>query len=220
MPTFSDNLELGYVLKNNLNITAYYNYNKDNSDRIQIIDGAEKYSIVKNFYNEDQAGINISYDYNNLSWLESNIFANGFYAKSKSYDAEALAAPAGYGANFNFDNNFFLNKDKTVTFMLGMWSNIPNRSGNTYFNGNCSTYSGVKLNLMQKNLMVNLYVNDLLKTNREKGTEYYPNNDVEYYSRGITRNLYLSVTYKFGNNNVKGATKQLKFEESSRAGGN
>ncbi len=219
LPTFSDNLEFGYVLKNNFNITAYYNYNKDNSDRIQIVDGLQKYSIVKNFYNEDQAGINISYNYNKLKWLESNIFVNGFYAKSKSYDPQAVAAPAGYGANFNLDNNFFLNKEKTFTLMLGLWSNIPNRSGNTYFYGNFSAYSGVKLNLMQKNLMINLYVNDLLNTNREKGTEYYPNYDVEYYGKGITRNVYLSVTYKFGNNNIKGATKQVKFEESSRAGG-
>ncbi len=219
LPTFSDNLEFGYVLKNNFNITVYYNYNKDNSDRIQIVDGLQKYSIVKNFYNEDQAGINISYNYNKLKWLESNIFVNGFYAKSKSYDPQAVAAPAGYGANFNFDNNFFLNKEKTFTLMLGLWSNIPNRSGNTYFYGNFSAYSGVKLNLMQKNLMINLYVNDLLNTNRSKGTEYYPNYNVEYYYKGITRNVYLSVTYKFGNNDVKGATKQVKFEESSRAGG-
>ncbi|MCY0968634.1 outer membrane beta-barrel family protein [Chryseobacterium wangxinyae] len=219
LPTFSDNLEFGYVLKNNFNITAYYNYNKDNSDRIQIVDGLQKYSIVKNFYNEDQAGINISYNYNKLKWLESNIFVNGFYAKSKSYDPQAVAAPAGYGANFNLDNNFFLNKEKTFTLMLGLWSNIPNRSGNTYFYGNFSAYSGVKLNLMQKNLMINLYVNDLLNTNRSKGTEYYPNYNVEYYYKGITRNVYLSVTYKFGNNDIKGATKQVKFEESSRAGG-
>ena len=219
LPSFSDNIEFGYVLKNNFNITAYYNYNKDNSDRIQIVEGSQKYSIVKNFYNEDQAGINISYNYTKLKWLESNIFVNGFYAKSKSYDANAVAAPAGYGANFNFDNNFFLNKEKTVTFMLGFWSNIPNRSGNTYFYGNFSAYSGVKLNLMQKNLMINLYVNDILNTNRSKGVEYYPNYDVEYYYKGITRNVYLSVTYKFGNNDIKGATKQVKFEESSRAGG-
>ncbi|MBK1897793.1 hypothetical protein [Chryseobacterium paridis] len=43
---------------------------------------------------------------------------------------------------------------------------------------------------------------------------------MEYYTKGITRNVYLSVTYKFGNNDVKGATKQVKFEESNRAGGN
>ncbi|MCS3531447.1 outer membrane beta-barrel family protein [Chryseobacterium sp. JUb7] len=221
LPSFSDNFEFGYVFKNNFNVTLYYNYNKDNWDRIQYLEGADlKYSIVKNFYNENQAGINISYNYNKLKWLESNAFVNGFYAKSNSYDPDALAAPAGYGANFNLDNNFFLNKEKTLTLMLGLWGNIPNRSGNTYFNGNASVYTGMKLNLMQKNLMINLYMNDVFNTNRSKGTEYYATYDAVYYYKGITRNLYLSVTYKFGNNNIKGATKQVKFEESSRAGGN
>ncbi|WP_292010216.1 TonB-dependent receptor [Chryseobacterium sp.] len=219
LPSFSDNFELGYVLKSNFSVTLYYNYNKDNWDRIQVVEDNLKYSIVKNFYNEHQAGVNVNYNYNKLKWLESNIFVNGFYAKSKSYDPETLAAPAGYGANFNMDNNFFLNKDKTFTFMLGFWGNIPNRSGNTYFNGNASVYTGIKLNLMQKNLMINLYMNDVFNTNRSKGTEYYPDYNAEYYYKGITRNAYLSVTYKFGNNNIKGATKQVKFEESNRAGG-
>lgn len=219
LPSFSDNFEFGYVLKNNLNITLYYNYNKDNWDRIQVVEENLKYSIVKNFYNENQAGINISYNYNKLTWLESNAFLNGFYAKSKSYLPEAVAAPAGYGANINLDNNFFLNKEKTLTLMLGIRANIPNRTGNTYFNGNSSVYTGIKLNLMEKKLMINLYLNDTLNTDRNKGTEYYPNYNVEYYSKGTSRNMLFSVTYKFGNNNVEGATKQVKFEESNRAGG-
>lgn len=220
LPSFSDNFEFGYVLKNNFNVTLYYNYNKDNWDRIQMVQGNLKYNIVKNFYNEDQAGINISYNYNKLKWLESNLFVNGFYAKSKSYLPEAVAAAGGFGGNLNFDNNFFLNKEKTLTLMLGLWSSLPNRDGNTDYYGNSSVYTGLKLNLMQKNLMINLYLNDVLNTNRDKGIEYYPDYNVEYYSKGITRNVYLSVTYKFGNNNVKGATKQVKFEESNRAGGN
>lgn len=219
LPSFSDNFEFGYVLNNNFNVTLYYNYNKDNWDRIQVVEGKSKYSIVKNFYNQDQAGINISYNYNKLKWMESNIFVNGYYAKTKSYDPTAVAAAAGYSANFNVDNNFFLNKSKTLTLMLGLWSNLPNRDGNTYYYANASVYTGMKLNLMDKKLLINLYVNDLLNTNRNKGIEYYPNYDVEYFNKGITRNIYLSVTYKFGNNNVKGATKEVKFEESNRAGG-
>jgi outer membrane receptor protein involved in Fe transport len=218
-PSFSDNFEFGYVLKNNFNVTLYYNRNKDDWDRIQIVEANLKYSIVKNFYNEDQAGINISYNYNKLKWLESNIFVNGYYAKSKSYLPDAVSAPAGYSANFNIDNNFFLNKEKTLTLMLGLWSNLPNRDGNTYYYTNASVYTGMKLNLMQKKLMINLYLNDVLNTNRNKGIEYYPNYNVDYFSKGITRNMYLSVTYKFGNNDVKGATKEVKFEESNRAGG-
>lgn len=219
LPSFSDNLEFGYVVHNNFNVTLYYNRTKDDWDRIQVVEGKSKYSIVKNFFNEDQAGINISYNYNKLKWLESNIFLNGYYSKTKSYDPTAIAAPKGYSANFNLDNNFFLNKSKSLTLMLGLWSNLPNRDGNTYYFANASVYTGMKLNLMEKKLLINLYVNDLLNTNRNKGIEYYPNYDVEYYNKGITRNIYLSVTYKFGNNNVKGATKEVKFEESSRAGG-
>lgn len=219
LPSFSDNFEFGYVLKNNLNITLYYNYNKDNWDRIQMVDGNYRYTVAKNFYNEDQAGINISYNYNKLKWLESTIFVNGYYAKSKSYDPLILPAPAGYSANINIDNNFFLNKEKTVTLMLGLWGSLPNRNGNTYYYTNASLYTGVKLAFMDKKLLVNLYLNDIFNTNREKGIEYYPTYNIDYQYKGITRNVNLSLTYKFGNNNVKGATKQVKFEESNRAGG-
>ncbi|GEN66810.1 TonB-dependent receptor domain-containing protein [Chryseobacterium rhizosphaerae] len=220
LPSFSDNFEFGYVLNNNLNITLYYNYNKDNWDRIQMVDDQTRYSIVKNFYNEDQAGINVSYNYNKLKWLESTLFVNGYYAKSKSYDPAILPAPAGYSANINLDNNFFLNKEKTVTLMLGLWGSLPNRNGNTYYYTNASLYTGLKLSLMDKKLLVNLYLNDILNTNREKGIEYYPTYTIDYQYKGITRNVHLSLTYKFGNNSVKGATKQVKFEESNRAGGN
>lgn len=219
LPSFSDNFEFGYVLKNSLNFTLYYNYNKDNWDRIQMVDGNYRYTVARNFYNEDQAGINISYNYNKLKWLESSIFVNGFYSKSKSYDPAISTAPAGYSANLNIDNNFFLNKDKTVTFMLGLWGSLPNRNGNSYNYTSASLYTGMKLAFMDKKLLVNLYLNDILNTNREKGIEYYPNYNIDYQYKGITRNVHLSLTYKFGNNNVKGATKQVKFEESNRAGG-
>ncbi|AZA90724.1 Outer membrane receptor for ferrienterochelin and colicins [Chryseobacterium nakagawai] len=219
LPSFSDNFEFGYVLNNNLNITLYHSYNKDSWDRIQMIDENYRYTIAKNFYNENQTGINISYNYNKLKWLESTIFVNGYYTKAKSYDPSILPVPPGYSANVNIDNSFFLNKDKTVTFLLGLWGSLPNRDGNTYYYTNASLYTGLKLAFMDKKLLVNLYLNDVLNTNREKGMEYYPDYNVDYQYKGITRNVHLSLTYKFGNNNVKGATKQVKFEDSNRANG-
>lgn len=216
LPSFTDNLELSYVLKNNFTTTLYYNYNKDNWDRIQRIEGNTKYSITMNFYNENQAGISMNYNFNKLKWLESNFFATAYYSESKSYVADAVDV-AGAGANFNFDNNFFLKKDKTFSLLLGMWANLPNRSGNTDFDMNCSVYTGMKWSLMQKNLLINLYVNDIFNTNESKGTEYYKDFSSLYSYKGVTRNAYLSITYKFGNNNVQGATKQVKFEEQNRA---
>ncbi|MDE5429447.1 TonB-dependent receptor domain-containing protein [Elizabethkingia meningoseptica] len=216
-PSFTDNIELGYVLKGNFSVTLYYNYNKDNSDRIQMINGDTKYSTILNFYNENQGGINISYSYNKLKWLESSIFINGFYAKSKSFIPDAISE-AGYGGSLNMDNNFFLNKSKTLSFIVGLWGDLPQRRGNTYFNGNFSMYSGMKISLMDRNLLINLNVNDLFNTSRLKGIEYYQDFNSNFYRKEITRTINLSVTYKFGNSKVRGATRQIKFEEQKRAG--
>ena len=115
------------------------------------------------------------------------------------------------------DNTFFMNKNKTFSLILGVWGDMPNRSGNTRYEKNYSVYSGMKLSFLEKNLLINVYVNDIFNTNISNGTEYYQNFSSAYSYKGITRNAYVSVTYKFGNNNVKGATKQVKFEEQSRA---
>ncbi|WP_300675684.1 outer membrane beta-barrel family protein [Soonwooa sp.] len=218
-PIFTDSFELAYVLKSNFSATAFYNYNKDSYDRIQFIDNGIKHNTVLNFYNESQAGINLSYNFNKFKWLESSIFVNGFYSKSKSFIPDAIAELSGYGASYSLDNSFFLNKDKTFTFLFGFWGDLPNKVGNTSFQGKFSAYSGFKLSLMDKKLLINATLDDVFNTERSKGVEYYQNFNSAYYYKGISRSFNLSLTYKFGNNNVKGATKEVKFEEKSRAGG-
>ncbi len=216
-PSFTDNVEFSYVLKNNFTVTAFHNYSKNDWDRLQRIDNGMKYTIIYNFYNQNQTGVSLSYNYTKKSWLESNIFLNAYYVTSKTFVDDVVAMPGSYGSDYNFDNTFFLNKSKTFSFMLGAWGNIPYKEGNTAFRGVTSVYSGLKLNLMDKKLMINLLMNDVLNTERELGTEFYQNFNTAYYYKGISRNLSLSVTYKFGNNDVKGATKELKFDEQNRA---
>lgn len=216
-PSFTDNVEFSYVLKNNFTVTAFHNYSKNDWDRLQRIDNGMKYTIIYNFYNQNQTGVSLSYNYTKLPWLESNIFVNAYYVTSKTFVDDTVEMPGSYGSDYNFDNTFFLNKSKTFSFMLGAWGNIPYKEGNTAFRGVTSVYSGVKLNLMDKKLMINLLMNDVLNTERELGTEFYQNFSTAYYYKGISRNLSLSVTYKFGNNDVKGATKELKFDEQNRA---
>ncbi|WP_262148868.1 TonB-dependent receptor domain-containing protein [Chryseobacterium foetidum] len=216
-PSFTDNVEFSYVLKNNFTLTAFHNYSKNDWDRLQRINDGLKYTIIFNFYNQNQTGISLSYNYTKKSWLESNIFVNAYYVTSKTFVEDAVQMPGSYGSDFNFDNTFFLNKSKTVSFMLGAWGNIPYKEGNTSFKGVTSVYSGLKLNLMDKKLTMNLLMNDVLNTEREKGTEFYQDFSTQYYFKGISRNLSLSVTYKFGNNDVKGATKELKFDDQNRA---
>ncbi|MGG5208053.1 TonB-dependent receptor domain-containing protein [Chryseobacterium sp. MIQD13] len=217
-PSFAHNLELSYVMKNNFTTTLYYNRNIDSWDRIQKIEGNLKYNTVTNFYNEDQAGISINYNFNKFKWLESNLFAAGFYSKSSTYLEDAVTVPAGYGANFNVDNSFFINKDKSVILLAGIRGDLPNKRGNNYSYTSSAAYAGMKLSLMNKNLLISLYFNDIFNTNRSKGVNYYQDYQSDYNSKWVTRSAYLTLNYKFGNSNVKGAVKQTKFEEQNRAG--
>lgn len=218
-PGFTDNLELGYVFKNNLTATLYLSHLTNGMDGIHRVQGDTKYSVPENFYDENRAGLSVNYNLTKIKWLESNLSANAFYAKAKSFIPEVPTGLAGYGASLSADNNFFLNKAKTVTFVLGAWYDTANRQGNTKYDGAGMVYTGMKLNLMDKKLLLNATLNDVFNTLQFKGTEYYSGFYSQYRYKGTNQNLNLSLTYKFGNNNVKGATKQVKFDEQNRAGG-
>lgn len=218
-PGFTDNLELGYVFKNNLTATLYVSHLTDGMDGIHRVQGDTKYSVPENFYDENRAGLSVNYNLTKIKWLESNLSANAFYARAKSFIPEVPTGLAGYGASFSADNNFFLNKAKTVTFVLGAWYDTANRQGNTGYDGAGMVYTGMKLNLMDKKLLLNVHFNDVFSTLQFKGTEYYSDFRSQYRYKGTNQNLNLSLTYKFGNNNVKGATKQVKFDEQNRANG-
>lgn len=217
-PAFTDNLELSYTLKNNFTTSLYAASTKDQIDQIQKLENGTRYSIPENFYDEKRAGINMNYNFTKFKWLESNLSAGGYYTKSSSHD-ETVIPQEGLGANLNMDNNFFLNKAKTVTYVLGFYLDAPSKNGISQNRGYAYFYSGLKLNLMEKNLMINFMVNDLFDSSNWRGKEFYRDYTREYSYRNYQQSLNLSVTYKFGNQNVMGATKQIRNEEESRSGG-
>lgn len=217
-PSITDNIEISYVLKNNFTVGLYGSFSKNEVDQLQVIDGETKYSTNQNLYNEKRAGINLNYNFTKFSWLESYLSGTAFYAKSIS-NFENVIPLKGYGANFSINNNFFLNKNKTVVYILGYWFDAASKIGNTASGNMGGLYSGIKLSLMEKNLNVNLFVNDILNTVKWSGTEYYQGFTSSYSGSGSNQNLNLSVTYRFGNKNVKGATKQIKFDDQNRGGG-
>lgn len=217
-PSFTHNVELSYVLKNNFTTSVYGSYTKDETGEIQKLENGIRYSTIENFYDVMRTGININYNFTKLKWLESNISASGYFSKSKAHDASAIGQE-GIAGNLNMDNNFFLNKAKTVTYIFGFYLDSPGRSGISRNYGYNYFYTGLKLNLMNKNLMINLMVNDLFNSSNWKGEDYYSNFTTKYLYRNYNRGVGIFVTYKFGNQNVQGATKQIRNDEESRSGG-
>ncbi len=217
-PSFTDNIELSYTLKNNFTTSIYGSITNDAIDQLQRLENGIRFSTPANFYDEKRAGINMNYNFTKFKWLESNISAGGYYSTSEAND-NSVVAQEGLGANMNMDNNFFLNKAKTVTYIFGFYLDAPSKNGISENQGYKYFYTGLKLNLMDKNLMINLTFNDVFNNNNWKGKEYYADYTTEFNYRNFQQSLNVSVTYKFGNQNVRGATKQVRNDEENRGGG-
>lgn len=70
---------------------------------------------------------------------------------------------------------------------------------------------------MDKKLQINASVDDVFKKAISKGESIFTDSVMKYRNYYDYRGLNLSVSYTFGNNKVKGASRNVKFDEKSRA---
>lgn len=215
-PSFNHNLEFSYVYKGKLSASAYFQRKQDGFDQVVSLDGEKRISTFANFYNVNSMGLSINYSDTFFKFWEANYSADLSYMKTEVFATDA-ASRKGDGYDFNFQNNLSLNKNKTVQLILNYWMRLPSNSGNVHWNylGNFTT--GLKMNLMDKDLQINLFVSDIFKQTKSKGEIYYTTGTHYFNNYYDARRLTLSATYIFGNKKVKGADRNVRFDEKNRA---
>ncbi|ASK30309.1 TonB-dependent receptor [Chryseobacterium sp. T16E-39] len=215
-PSINHNFELSHVYKGKLSTSVYLQRRLNAFDQLVTLQGENRLSTFENFYNQNSAGVTINYSDTFFKFWETNCSVDIYYMKTKVFASDA-ASRKGNGYNLSMQNNFSLNKAKTVQFFLNYWSRLPSNFGNIYSYYVGDITSGFKLNLMDKALQINVYVSDIFKQAKSKGEIYYTNSDHFYNNYYDARRLSLSVTYNFGNKKVKGTARDVKFDEKNRA---
>lgn len=215
-PSINHNFELSYVYKGKLSASAYFQRELDAFSQLVILEGENKTSNFYNFFNKNSTGISLSYSDTFFKFWEANYSADFSYMETQVFATDA-ASRKGNSASFNIQNNFSLNKDKTVLFFMNYWFRLPSSLGNTYsyYVGNFT--SGIKLNMMNKDLQMNVYVSDIFRQAKSHGEIYYQDSTHSFDNYYDGRNLTVSLTYNFGNKKIKGADRNVKFDEKNRA---
>lgn len=215
-PSFNHNIEFSYVYKGKLSASAYFQRKLDGSDQVISLAGEKRTGTFANFYNVNSMGLSLNYSDTFFKFWEANYSADLSYMKTEVFATDA-ATRKGDGYDFNFQNNLSLNKNKTVQLILNYWMRLPSNSGNVRWNylGNFTT--GLKMNLMDKDLQINLFVSDIFKQAKSKGEIYYTTGTHYFNNYYDARRLTLSATYTFGNKKVKGADRNVRFDEKNRA---
>ena len=109
----------------------------------------------------------------------------------------------GINARISTYNDFNLNKDKTFLLGINYWYSFPGVNGVFETKSASSLSLSLQYLMLQKDLNITLRANDIFRSSAERTTATINNvlQEAEYYYD--SQWVQLSVSYKFGNNDIK-----------------
>ncbi len=215
-PSINHNFELSYLYKGKLSASAYFQRELNAFGQLVLLEGENKTSNFYNFFNKNSTGISLSYTDTFFKFWETSYAVDFSYMKTQVFATDA-ASRKGNSTSFDIRNSFALTKDKSIQFFTNYWFRLPSSMGNvySYFVGNLT--SGLKVNLMEKSLLMNILVSDIFRQSKSHGEIYYVDSTHYFNNYYDGRSLSVSLTYNFGNRKVKGEGRNMRFDEKNRA---
>ncbi|KUY26214.1 outer membrane beta-barrel family protein [Elizabethkingia ursingii] len=214
-PAYINNTELAYTYNNKLSVSLYYLRLTNAFGQVATLDGIKESSTYLNHYNNNFYGLNASYTDKILPWWETSISATATLQNSSVFNIQA-ETKSGTFLNYSANNTFTLNAKKTIVFFLNYNQTLPFKNVNSSFKNFSDLSSGIRVSLMDKQLQINASVSNIF-AQRYRADKSFSDNKQSFNNYWDGRTLRLSINYTFGNSKVKGAQKDIKFEEKNRA---
>lgn len=216
-PAFIDNLELTNSFKN-LESKIYYSYESDMFSQIPIADVSSNFTKFtnQNYINRHRYGISESYRFNKIKWWTSTNSVDFNYSVTKFNLKTPQASRKGYSATLSTNNDFILNKDKTLKGGVNFWYDFPAMDGVFDVKSMSSLSFFLQYLLLDKKLRLTLRANDVFK-----GTAKQTNatiNDVFQKARYYYDSQYfqISASYRFGNQKIRAKRNKTGNREERR----
>ncbi|WP_161596650.1 outer membrane beta-barrel family protein [Chitinophaga vietnamensis] len=213
-PSFNHNVELSYLYKGILSFTLYGQKLVNGYGRLVEVKDALKVVNYQNYLTKYDVGLNAGLSFKPVKWWENNTNATLYYSDSRS-DRPEVVPQSGMGFYYSINNTFTVTRN--FFCFLNFWHQLANRESNYYSQQLYALSSGVRVSMLKNRLQVTASGDDLLKGLVSRGEIYYTDYTQTYKNYYDARKFTLSLTYLFGNNNVKGNRKQIDFSEKNRA---
>ncbi|PWS27431.1 TonB-dependent receptor [Pedobacter yonginense] len=222
-PQFTTHYEISYSYKET-SLSLNYSDTRDMITQISKQDDATRIiSVIRQNLGRFQ---NYSADLNVpvkiAKWWNVQNNVSVYYNKFEDGNIEGAAYNAGKVAiNLYSSSSFTLPNNFVVE--VSYWLDSPRISGveqTTIYQG--ALNAGIQKSMMNKKLKLRLNMDDILLTNRWEGKLVYQNINMNVVNRYTSRRANFSVSYSFGNQNVKSArTRNTATDDiKNRAGGN
>lgn len=161
-PSYTYNAELGYTLKNNFNVSAYYSYSDDVFFQVVDLDAETNVTsfLWENFMQTHAFGLNNSYTFR-TKWLQTYAQHGVSYRRTTSSAATTSPEEKGWAYNASLRNTFFFNEKKTLLATLSGSYSSRQYQGIYLMSPIYSVSAGMLYRLLNNKLSFSLNVNNL-----------------------------------------------------------
>ena len=197
-PSYTYNAELGYTLKNNFNVSAYYSYSDDVFFQVVDLDAETNVTsfLWENFMQTHAFGLNNSYTFR-TKWLQAYAQHGVSYRRTTSSAATTSSEEKGWAYDASLRNTFFFNEKKTLLATLSGSYSSRQYQGIYLMSPTYSVSAGMLYRLLNNKLSLSLNVNNLFVSHSKletmsNGLKIIADNQFAFASFRI------GVSYTFG----------------------
>lgn len=197
-PSYTYNAELGYTLKNNFNVSAYYSYSDDVFFQVVDLDAETNVTsfLWENFMQTHAFGLNNSYTFR-TKWLQIYAQHGVNYRRTTSSAATTSPEEKGWAYNASLRNTFFFNEKKTLLATLSGSYSSRQYQGIYLMSPTYSVSAGMLYRLLDNKLSLSLNVNNLFVSHSKletmsNGLKIIADNQFAFTS------FHIGVSYTFG----------------------
>ena len=197
-PSYTYNAELGYTLKNNFNVSAYYSYSDDVFFQVVDLDAETNVTsfLWENFMQTHAFGLNNSYTFR-TKWLQTYAQHGVSYRRTTSSAVTTSSEEKGWAYDASLRNTFFFNEKKTLLATLSGSYSSRQYQGIYLMSPTYSVSAGMLYRLLNNKLSLSLNVNNLFVSHSKletmsNGLKIIADNQFAFASFRI------GVSYTFG----------------------
>ena len=217
-PQFTHSAGLTHSFKGIFNTSIGYSYTKDLFTQVLYQNDATKaiYQTNDNLNNSIDWNASETFQLEPAKWWRVSGTLTGIYQ----------VVNANLGGAIQFTNWSFLsniNNTFTLPYNIGMelngYYNSRQLNGNFILNPSYSVDFGVQYKVLNDKMVIKVAVNDIFNTNHNGGYSKYNNVDLDFKNTNDSRNLNVSLSYRFGTDDFKtrGNRSTASSEEQSRS---
>ena len=202
-PQFTNSTDLSYTFKSTYTLT--FNYSRTNHVITQITeqDNSTKitYAQERNLSHQTVYSVNLYAPISIAKWWKMN---NNTQVFNLGFKSDLLGSTLDVNQTvfqINSENQFTINKKTSAE--LSFWYMSPLKYGIFQINNTPAFNAGFKRSFYKDKMNLRFNVNDIFNMRENRGKTNYANMNFNFKNKWESRVASLSISYRFGNSNIK-----------------